>query len=198
MVNQTREPAYVPLTTNLGIKYKRQTLYFPLDFGELTLDGLVDTGALSNTIPVADLRKIRLLTHQSTSTESQATTFQILVTKGQLKNLKSFLELKFEVGDIKFHEFYFVMENLTSPVIGLSLLQRNKTILDMRQGVLIFTFFSMHKYTDVMGSFCTREDITISPNDRQYMSMSSELYSDTAVTGIIQPSNALTEDGEVG
>ena len=40
-------------------------LYFPLDFGELTLDGLIDTGAHSSAIPEADLRKIRLLAPQS-------------------------------------------------------------------------------------------------------------------------------------
>ena len=53
-------PDYVPLTTNLGLKYKRRMLYFPMDFGELTLDDLVDTGAgaLSNAIPEADLQKI--------------------------------------------------------------------------------------------------------------------------------------------
>ena len=74
----------------------------------------------------------------------------------------------------------------------------------MRHGVLIFPFFSKqlktadHKYTDVMEPFCTRECITNSPNDRQHKSFSSKLYSNTAaVTGIIQPSNALVEDGEV-
>ena len=36
-------------------------LYFPLDFGELKIDGLIDTGALSCAILEADLRKIRLL-----------------------------------------------------------------------------------------------------------------------------------------
>ena len=59
LITGTGEPDYVPLTTNLGLKYKRRMLYFPMDFGELTLDGLVDTGALSSAIPEADLRKIR-------------------------------------------------------------------------------------------------------------------------------------------
>ena len=65
LVTRTGEPDYVPLTTNLGLKYKRRMLYFPMDFGDLTLDGLVDTGALSSAIPGADLRKIRLLAPQS-------------------------------------------------------------------------------------------------------------------------------------
>ena len=49
-ISRHGEPDYVPLTTNLGLKYKRRMLYSPMDFGELTLDGLVDTGALSSAI----------------------------------------------------------------------------------------------------------------------------------------------------
>ena len=49
--NKRREPAYIPLSTNLGLKFKRRMLYFPMDFGKLTLDGLIDTGAHSSAIP---------------------------------------------------------------------------------------------------------------------------------------------------
>ena len=37
-------------------------LSFPMDFGELNIDGLIDTDALSSASPEADIRKIRLLT----------------------------------------------------------------------------------------------------------------------------------------
>ena len=50
---------FLPLSTNLPFKNKRKKLYFPMDFGELKIDGLIDTGALSSAIPEADLRKIR-------------------------------------------------------------------------------------------------------------------------------------------
>ena len=93
-----------------------------MDFGELTLDGLVDTGALSRAIPEADLRKIRLLAPQSIVKEGPAPNFQIMVANGQLETPKSTVELKFEVGDIEFHEIFIVMEKLTSPLIGLSFL----------------------------------------------------------------------------
>ena len=95
------------------------------------------------------------------------------------------------------------MEKLTSLRIGLSFLQRNNTILDMRQGVLNFSFFSMqlktadHKYTKVMEPISAREDITIPPNDRHMVSMSSQLYDDTNVTGILQLSNDLAEDDDI-
>ena len=126
-----------------------------------------------------------------------------MVANGQLETPKSTVELKFEVGDIEFHEIFIVMEKLTSPLIGLSFLQRNNTILDMRQGVLNFPFFSMqlktadHKYTNVMEPICIREDVTIPPNDRHPVLMASQLYEDTTVTGILQPSNNITDDGDI-
>ena len=169
LVTRTGEPDYLPLTTNLGLKYKWRMLYFPMDFGELTLDGLVDTGALSSAIPEADLRKIRLLAPQSIVKEGPTPNFQIMVANGQLETPKSTVELKVEVGDIEFHEIFIVMEKLTSPLIGLSFLQRNNTIRDMRQSFLNFPFFSMqlktadHKYTNIMEPICIREDVTIPP-----------------------------------
>ena len=158
LVARTGEPDYVPLTTNLGLKKKRRMLYVPMDFGKLTLDDLADTGALSRVIPDADLRKIRLIAPQSIIKEGPAPNVQIMVANEQLETPRSTVELKFEVGDIDFHKIFIVMEKLASPLIGLSFLQRNNTILDMRQGVLTFSFFSMqlktadHKYTNVMGT----------------------------------------------
>ena len=203
LVTRTGEPDYVPLTTNLGLKYKRRMLHFPMDFGKLTLDGLVNTGVLSSAIPETDLRKIRLLAPQSIVKEGPAPNFQIMVANGQLETPKSTVELKFEVGDIEFHEIFIVMEKLTSPLIGLSFLQRNNTILDKRQGVLNFPFFSMqlktadHKYTNLMEPICIREDATIPLNGRQSVLMASQLYENTTVTGILQPSNNLTDDGDI-
>ena len=172
LVTRTGEPDYVPLTTNLGLKDKRQMLYFTMDFGELSSDGLLDTGALSSAIPEADLRKIRLLVLQSIIKEVPTPNFQIIVANGELETPKSTVEIKFEFGDIEIHEIIIVMEKVTCPLIGLSFLQRNNTILDMRQGVLNFPFFSMqlkmadHKYTNVMDPLCIREDVTIPPDDR--------------------------------
>ena len=61
LVVKEGEPAYIPLSTILGRKDKRRMLYFPMDFGELTIEGLIDTEALSSAIPESDLRKIRFL-----------------------------------------------------------------------------------------------------------------------------------------
>ena len=127
-----------------------------MDFGELTLDGLIDNGAHSSRIPHATLRKIRLLAPQSIVKEGNAPSFQILVANGDLEPPRSTVQLKFEVGDLEFYEIFIVMEKLSSPIFGLMFLQRNHTFLDMRQGILNFPYFSMqlktadHKYSNVL------------------------------------------------
>ena len=75
----------------------------------------------------------------------------------------------------------------------------------MRPGVLNFPFFFMqlktadHMYTNVMERKCLREDVTVLPNenDRHLVIMASQLFEDTTVTGILQPSNTLTDDGDI-
>ena len=121
------EPDCIPLSTNINLKCKKRMLCFPMDFGELTIDGLIDTGALSSAIPEMDLRIIRLLSPQSVIREGQPPNFQIMGANGQLETPKSTIELKFEVGDIEFHEMFIVIEHLTGPSIGLMFLQRNHT-----------------------------------------------------------------------
>ena len=174
-----------------------------MDFGELTIDGLIDSVALSSAIPEMDLRKIRLLSPQSVIREGPPPNFQIMAASGQLETPKSTIELKFEVGDIEFHEIFIVMEHLTGPIIGLMFLQRNHTVLDMRQGILSFPFFSMqlktadHKYSNVLEPILNPIEITIPPNDKVQIRTNSLLYPENTVTGILQPSDLLHEEGDI-
>ena len=63
-----------------------------MGFRELTLDGLVDMGALSSAIIEADLLKIRLLAPQLNNKEDLTPNFQLLVIIGQLENPKNTVE----------------------------------------------------------------------------------------------------------
>ena len=112
IITKDREPDCIPLSTNIYLKCKKRMLYFPMDFGELTIDGLIDTGALSSANPEMDLRKIRLRSPQSVIREGPPPNFQSMVANGQLETPKNTIELKFEVGDIEFHEI-LVMEQGT-------------------------------------------------------------------------------------
>ena len=202
-ITRDGEPDCIPLSTNINLKCKKRMLYFPMDSGKLTIDGLIDTGALSSAIPEMDLRKIRLSSPQSVIREGPPPNFQIMVANGQLEIPKSTIELKFKVGDIEFHEIFIVMEHLTGPIIGLMFLQRNHTVLDMRQGILNFPFFSMqlktadHKYSNVLEPILNPIEITIPPNDKVLIRTNSLLYPENAVTGILQASDLLYEEGDI-
>ena len=104
-----------------------------------------------------------------------------MVANGDLEVPKSTVELIFEVGDIEFYEIFIVMEKLSNPLIGLMFLQRNHTVLDMRQSILSFPFFSMqlktadHKYSNVMEPILNPEDVTIPPKNRTIISIQSRI-----------------------
>ena len=140
---------------------------------------------------------------QSVIREGSPPNFQIMVANGQLETPKSTIELKLEVGDIEFHEIFIVMENLTRSIIGLMFLQRNYTVLDMRQGILIFPFFSMqlktadHRYSNILEPVLNPIKINIPPNDRVLIRTNSLLYPENAVTGVSQPSDLLHEEGDI-
>ena len=134
---------FLPISTNLPLKNKLKMLHLPMDIGELNFDGLIYTGALSGAFRRADLRIIRLLARHKKLNEGPALEFQIMVANGQLETPIATVELQFEVGDIRFREKFRVLTNLTITFIGLLFLQRNSTVLDMRQGNLNFPFFSI-------------------------------------------------------
>ena len=70
------------LSTNLTLKSKRHMYYVPMDFEKLTLDGLIDTGALTSAISEQDLNKIKLLASEAITDTGLAPNFQIMVANG--------------------------------------------------------------------------------------------------------------------
>ena len=177
--------------------------FFPIDFGELNIDGLIDTGALSRAIPEVDLLKLRLLAPHTILNEGPPPEFQIKVANGQLEAPVATVELQFEVGDITFREKFIVMTNLTSPLIGLLSLQRNSTILDMRQGILHFPFFSMQlknedrTYQNVIEPILDAVDTILQPGKRTAFWVKSQIYTENEAKGIIQPSPFLENDEDL-
>ena len=76
LITKESEPDCIPLSTNINLECTKCMLYFPTDFGDMTIDGLIDTGPLSSAIPEMDLRKIQLLSSQSVIREVRLRTFK--------------------------------------------------------------------------------------------------------------------------
>ena len=185
------------------LKNKRKKLHFETDFGELGIDGLIDTVVSSSTITEADLRLIRLLAPHIILGEGPPLELQIMVAKGQLEAPIATLELKFEVGDVTSTENFMVVTNLTSPLIVLLVLQRNSNILDMRQGILNFSFFSMQlknedrTYPNVIEPILNPVETILQPGKPTPIWVKSQIYTDNEARGIIQPSPILEKDEDI-
>ena len=95
------------------------------------------------------------------------------------------------------------MTNLTSPMIGLLFIQRNSTILDMRQGILNFPFFSMQlknedrTYPNVIEPILNPVETTLQPGKRTTVRVKPHIYTDNEATGLIQPSPRLENDEDL-
>ena len=126
-----------------------------------------------------------------------------MVANGQLEAPIATVELQFEVGDITFREKFIVMTNLTSPLIGLLFLQRNSTILEMRQGILNFPFFSMQlknedrTYPNIIEPILNPAETTLQPGTRTTIWVKSQTYTDNEATGIIQTTPLLENDDDL-
>ena len=63
--DKERNLSYLPISTSLTLKQKRHMYCMPMDFEKLTLDGLIDTGALSSSIFEQGLNTIKLLANEA-------------------------------------------------------------------------------------------------------------------------------------
>ena len=93
----------------------------PMDFDKLTLDGLIDAGALTSAISEQDLNKIKLLANEAVKETGPPPNFQIMVANGQFEVPIRTVLLKFEVADFMLRENFIIMTNVPNPFIDLCL-----------------------------------------------------------------------------
>ena len=100
-------------------------------FEKLTLNGLIDTGALTSAISEQYLNKIKLLANEAIKETGPPPNFQNMVANRQLEIPIGTVLLELEVADVMLKENFIIMKNLTNPPIGLCFLGRNNAIFDV-------------------------------------------------------------------
>ena len=71
-----------------------------MGFGKKTIDGLIDTSALTSVISETHQRKVRLKVPQTILHEGPHTDFRTRVANGRLEMPSTMVELQFKDGDI--------------------------------------------------------------------------------------------------
>ena len=130
---------YMPLSSTIVLKRKKEMLYVPLDFENgLTIDAIVDSGAYVSAIAQRELGRIQQQAPSNILKIDDPPNFQIQVANGQLEKATATTTLKFDIGDHIFAEDFVVMKNLTEPIIGLHFMKHNSVVTDTTHGLIHF------------------------------------------------------------
>ena len=192
--DKERNLSYLPISTSLTLKRKRHMYYIPMDFEKLTLDGLIDTGALTSAISEQDLNKIKLLANEAIKETGPPPNFQIMVANGQLEVPIGTVLLEFEVADFMLKENFIIMKTLPNPLIGLCFLRRNNAIFDVTQGILTFPYLSMQLKPDTQTAIrqatplFAEKTYTLRPGETLAIASKMPHLMDHNATGIVTPS----------
>ena len=135
---------YMPLSSTIVLKRKKEMLYVPLDFENgLTTDAFDDSGAYVSAIAQKELDRIQQQAPSNNLKIDDPPNFQIQVANGQLEKPTATATVKFDIGDHIFAEHFVVMKNLTGPIIGLHFMKHNSVVIDTTHGLTHFPNLTM-------------------------------------------------------
>ena len=191
---------YMPLSSTIVLKRKKEMLYVPLDFENgLTIDALVDSGAYVSAIAQRELDRIKQESPSNILKIDDPPNFQIQVANGQLEKPTATATLKFDIGDHIFVEHFVVMKNLTGPIIGLHFLKYNSVVIDTTHGLIHFPHLTMQvKSASSQASakpqpVLIHESITIPQMTTKTITAFVDHSSEWNTTGTVTPVEKFTE-----
>ena len=142
--DETTNEHYMPLSSTIVLKRKKEMLYVPLNFKNgLTIEDLVDSGAYVSAIAQNELDRIKQQSPSNILKIDDPPNFQIQVTNGQLEKPTATITIKFDIGDHIFAKHSVVMKNLTGPIIGLHFMRQNSVVIDTTHGLIHLPHLTM-------------------------------------------------------
>ena len=160
--DETTNELYMPLSSTIVLKRKKEILYVLLDFENgLTIDAFVDSGAYVSAIAQKELNSIKQQSPSNILKIDDPPNFQIQVANGQLEKPKATATLKFDIGDHIFAEHFVLMKNLTGPIIGLQFMRHNSVVIDTTHGLIHFPHLTMQVKSALTQTSAKRQAVLI-------------------------------------
>ena len=191
---------YMPLSSTIVLKRKKEMLYVPLDFENgLTIDALVDSGAYVSAIAQKELDRIKQQSPPNILKIDEPPNFQIQVANGQLEKPTETATLKFDIGDHIYAEHFVVMKNLTGPIIGLHFMRQNSVVIDTTHGLIHFPHLTMQVKSALNQTSIRPQAVLIHDNttipQMTTKTITAFVYhnSEWNTTGIVTPVEKFTE-----
>ena len=126
---------YIPLHSTIVLKNRRRRLYLQLEFSELTMDGLVDSGAFINAMSWSDYNAIEMNSDNCVIKEYPKPPFKIECANAQLEQPIATADIQFNIGTYTFTDTFVILSKTSFPIIGLSFM-RNHQVIDTANGTI--------------------------------------------------------------
>ena len=195
---------YMPLSSTIVLKRKKEMLYVPLDFKNgLTIDALVDSGAYVSAIAQKELDRIKEQSPPNILKIDDPPNFQIQVANGQLEKPTATATLKLDIGDHTFAEHFVVMKNLTGPIIGLHFMRHNSVVIDTTHGLIHFPHLTMQVKTALSQTSAKpqgvlmHDNITIPQMTTKTITAFVDHVSEWNTTGTVTPVEKFSENASL-
>ena len=184
---------YTPLHSTLVLKKKRRMLYLPLEFGEITLDVLVDSGAFINAMSWSDYNAIKISSDNCVIKEYPQPPFKIECANAQQEQPIATADIQFNIGTYTFTGTFVILSKTSFPIIGLSYKRNHQAVIDTANGIITFPHVEM---TLAM----TDEKKNCNPKPHQIMAEVNQtllLQQTTTVNAIVITTNTTDITGAV-
>ena len=134
---------YIPLHSTIILKKKRRMLYLPLEFGEITMDGLVDSGAFINAMSWSDYNAIKMNSDSCVIKEYPQRPFKIECANAQLEQPIATADFQFNIGTFTFTDNFVILSKTSFLIIGLNFMRNHQAVIDTANGTIIFPHVEM-------------------------------------------------------
>ena len=134
---------YIPLHSTIVLKNRRRMLYLPLEFGEITMDGLVDSGAFINAMSWSDYNAIKMNSDSCVIKEYPQPPFKIECANAQLEQPIATADIQFNIGTYTFTDTFVILSKTSFPIIGLIFMRNHQAVIDTANGTINFPHVEM-------------------------------------------------------
>ena len=131
---------YIPLHSTIVLK-SRRVVY--LEFGEKTMDGLVDSGAFINATSWSDYNAIKMNGDSCVIKEYPQPPFKIECANAQLEQPIATADIQFIIGTYTFTDTFVILSKTSFPIIGLNFMRNHQAVIDTANGTINFPHVEM-------------------------------------------------------
>ena len=118
-------------------------LCLPLEFGEITMDGLVDSGAFINAMSWSDYNAIKMNSDSCVIKEYPQPPFKIECANAQLEQPIATADIQFNIGTYTFTDTFVILSKTSFPIIGLNFMRNHQAVIDTANGTINFPHVEM-------------------------------------------------------